>query len=274
MKIVVMLTCFNRKDKTEKCINTIIENSSDHELIFIVSDASSTDGTIEMLKNKKKNIDIRIINCSNDTYYSKGMRKSIEYLFYNKDLKPDYVLLVNDDVEFKKGFLNSIIDKSKNKNSIIVGATCNENGILSYGGIKYLNKNSIKYRKIDINENDEICDTFNANCVLIPYVFMKKVGNIDINYNHGLGDFDYGLSFKRNNIKIFSSDNYVGICNNNSIKNTWNDSSLSMFTRITLKENIKGAPFRQWFYFLKKNFGILIAIRSSITPYIRIFLRK
>ena len=41
-----------------------------------------------------------------------------------------------------------------------------------------------------------------------------------------------------------------------------------------LKESPKGLPSKQWFYFLKKNFNINYAVWKSITPYIRIILKK
>ena len=46
------------------------------------------------------------------------------------------------------------------------------------------------------------------------------------------------------------------------------------FPDIRLKESVKGAPFKQWFYFLKKNFGIFTAVIHAFTPYIRIILKK
>ena len=40
------------------------------------------------------------------------------------------------------------------------------------------------------------------------------------------------------------------------------------------KENIKGAPTKQWFYFLKKNFGYMAAVKGTLSPYIRILFGK
>ena len=97
---------------------------------------------------------------------------------------------------------------------------------------------------------------------------------MDEHYIHSLGDFDYGLSLKENGAKIYSSDHYVGTCNRNSIKGTWLDKSLPLKKRIALKETIKGAPAKQWFYFLKKNFGIGKAMVFTVTPYINLILGR
>ena len=119
-----------------------------------------------------------------------------------------------------------------------------------------------------------VCDTFNCNCVLLPDGVIRKVGNFDPMYRHSLADLDYGFKIRRAGYKIFISESYVGVCNRNSSKNSWRDTSLTRLERIRKKESIKGSPFKQWFYFMNKNFGFLTAVRYSISPYIRIVLGK
>lgn len=40
-------------------------------------------------------------------------------------------------------------------------------------------------------------DTFNANCVLLPFGTFKRQLVIDSHYMHILGEFNYGLEMKR-----------------------------------------------------------------------------
>lgn len=275
MKIIVLLTCFNRKNKTKKCIETLVKGNIGLDFNFIVVDDNSNDGTADMLFNMKDKYNINIIQGNGGLYYCGGMRTAMDFLLNNCEEKYDYLLMINDDVEFMSNSIKSLVEKSKKKkNSIIVGATKDDYGNLSYGAIKYLKKGKVCYKKISIDESMLECDTFNANCVLIPYIAFKQVGSIDKHYKHSLGDFDYGLDLKRNGWKIYTSNEFVGICNNNSIKNTWQDKSLSRIDRLKKKESIKGAPLRPWIYFLKKNFGIYAVIRYSLSPYIRIILGK
>ena len=91
---------------------------------------------------------------------------------------------------------------------------------------------------------------------------------------HSLGDFDYGLSLKKAGYEIYQSNSFVGTCNNNSNKGTWTDTTLNRTERIKRKESIKGAPTKQWFYFLKKNFGFFSAIKGTVTPYMRIIVKR
>ena len=181
--------------------------------------------------------------------------------------------MINDDVEFFENSIQSMISQSISQdNAVIVGAICNDCSKLSYGAVKYTS--GYTYHKMDIREWENPADTFNANCVLIPYDAFEQVGAMDPFYKHSLGDFDYGLSLKKAGYAIFQSIGFAGKCDNNDSKNTWADVSLKRLERIKKKENPKGAPTKQWFYFLKKNFGLPMAIRGVVTPFIRILIGK
>lgn len=273
MKVAVIFTCFNRKSKTIDCIQRIVNSNPSCRFSFIVTDDGSTDGTHIALEKLKKKYDITVLEGDGNLFYSGGMHMGMEYLKNKHDQKYEYVLLINDDVYFYPHSIETMISQSKEqKDAVIVGAIQNEKGSLSYGAIKYLH--GIKYRYLTIKEWYKPADTFNGNCVLIAYIWFNIVKTMDNIYRHSLGDFDYGLSLKRSGAKIYSSKEYIGMCNRNTIKNTWLDKSLGKLERIKKKEDLKGAPIKQWFYFLKKNFGILTAIKSSLTPYIRIFLNR
>ena len=273
MKILAVFTCFNRKDKTKECIYTITKGNPNCDFTFVVVDDGSTDGTYEMLNVMQKQYDIHCIRGNGNLYYSGGMRTAMSYIIENKIKQFDYLLMMNDDVLFYPNSIEQILEESRLKaNAVIVGTTQGSDGKLSYGAIKYIK--GLHYKKCDISESDINVDTFNANCVLVPFKIFLEIGTIDNMYTHSLGDFDYGLAIKKKGYKLYPSTQYVGLCDNNSLSGTWQDTSLTMRQRIKKKESVKGAPTKQWFYFLKKNFGLCIAIKGSITPYIRILLGK
>ena len=273
MKIAVILTCFNRKEKTENCIRNIVNGNPSHDFSIVVVDDDSSDGTPELIGQMKQEYKIHLLQSGGDAYYSGGMRIGMRYVLEELKESFQYVLLVNDDVLFYDGAIEKIIEQSRGQNqAVIVGATCDDAGKLSYSAIKYTK--GISYKKLAVTEWETNADTFNANCVLIPWDIFKRTGVIDEKYVHSLGDFDYGLDMKRKGAVLHVSKEYVGVCNNNPVKNTWTDTSLGMRERIRKKENVKGAPTKQWFYFLNKNFGLFTAIKGSITPYIRIIIGR
>lgn len=321
MKVCVMLTCFNRKDKTLNCIKSLISGNK-CQVDFIVVDDGSTDGTGAALEDLAKELyerdsehaSIEVIAAAGGLYYSGGMRRAMEAAkarygsignnttrndAYQPETgdndiekescqEPDFYILANDDVEFDRGVLDGLMHaQSVNEHkendltgdltphgsqTVIVGAMRDDSGKCSYGGIKYYS--GIHYKQIGPDAADRGCDTFNANFVAVPKEIFKAVPIIDPVYVHSLGDFDYGLQIKKAGYRIEVTDHFVGTCNNNPSTGTWNDRNLSRIERIKRKESVKGAPAKQWFHFLKKNFGIGYACAYSVTPYIRILLGK
>lgn len=270
ISVTILLTCHNRREKTKRCIESIYDER--YKIKYVVTDDGSTDGTAEMLQQMKKIYDITILQGDGTLFWCGGMRKSIEYASRMKD-KPDYILFVNDDVLFLKGAIKNVIVKSqKENNAVIAGATRNKEGMLTYGGIRY-EKKGIRYRKVEIMDQKK-CDTFNCNFVLLPRDVFEMSGNFDSHYHHAMADFDYGLYITRLGYGIYTSEEYVGICEKNSKSGTWEDYTLSRMDRLKKKEEWKGLPYREWYYFLKKNFGYTVAIWHSITPYLKILLGK
>ena len=273
-EIVALFTCFNRKEKTEKAIRSLVEGNPQIDFSFIVVDDRSSDGTPEMLKNmNNEGYKITCIDGTGTLFYSGGMRVAMQTLLDQDAQDYDYVLMMNDDVDFYKEAIERMVSQSQKKqDAVIVGVTCDSEGNYSYGAIKY--KKGIKYVGLGIEFEDTVCDTFNANCVLIPKKWFVKSEGMDPRFIHSLGDFDFGLSLKALGAQIYPTGFYVGICEPNSKAGTWADTTLGIIERIKRKENAKGSPTSIWFYYVKKHFGTVTAVRAVITPFIKIFLGK
>ena len=271
MKILGLMTCFNRKEKTVNSIKKLMDGNFDIDFHFIVVDDKSNDGTAEALKCFGDNV--TILTGTGGLYYSGGMRMAIDYAKNKKCLEYDYVLLFNDDVDFFDSCINSTISFGY-KGEIIVGATINSKGKMSYGGVKRRSTFSPAFDIVMSDKNRVYCDTFNANCVLIPGDVFIQLDNIDPIYGHSLGDYDYGLSASKQGFKIVVTDFYVGKCENNPVSDNWLDKRKSRKERLKLKESVKGLPCKIWFHFLYKNYGIVSAIVFSISQYVKIIIKK
>lgn len=274
--ITVIMTCFNRKEYTLRCVKSLHATSGylpDWKFRYVIVDDGSTDGTKEaVLEYANANaLQVDVVDGNGKLFYTGGMRMGISYAKEHFS-QTGHFMLINDDVRFDEKALADMIEDSKNKDYVIVGATKDDDGKYSYGGVKYVK--GIHYRAVTPEDSNLSCDTFNANCVLIPENIFRNIPNMDEGYNHSLGDFDYGLQIKRKGYEIFVHNQYIGICNKNSVKGTWNDISLKRLERLKKKESLKGLPRKEWFHFLKKNFGIWTALTRSVTPYVRIILGK
>lgn len=268
-RVLGLMTCYNRREKTVNSIEKLISGNPGIQFSFIVADDNSKDGTKEALEQFSN---VQVLRGDGNLYYSGGMRLAISEA--NKgDREYDYCLLFNDDVDFFGGSIEKLAGKCRD--CVWVGPTCDTDGKLSYGGVVKVSRwrPTLPIVKSD-SADGRSCDTFNANCVLIPWDIFRRADNIDNTYTHAMGDYDYGFSFIKSGVGIKVSDSYVGVCCDNPVKGSWRDTSLPRKERLRLKESPKGLPRKEWFHFLKKNYSVITAIVYSVIPYLRIVFRK
>ena len=271
--LLIIFSAHDRMDKTRECLYSL--DDIRYDIRYIAVDDGSVDKTAEMLRDfaREKDRNVDILNGDGRLYWAGGMRKGMKYVL-SKGIESDYVLLVNDDVKFYENAIRKMTDTADaNPGFCIVGATCDKNGTGTYGGFRY-NSHSVKETSIDMDDPDRSCDVANMNAFLMPYDVFCRIGMFDVHYTHKMADFDYCFELNRNGIGVLVTDYYVGVCEKRTIKSTWEDRDISRFERIRLKEDPKGLPAKEWFYFLRKNFGLKHAVWHSITPYLRILMGK
>ena len=278
-RILGIFTCFNRREKTLKCLASLQSQNESLDFRFLAVDDNSRDGTAKALEAWPE---VTVIHGSGNLYYTGGMRVGIQRA---KELGEayDYVLLFNDDVEFYPHAVERLadlaesegpIDAGKKNGTILVGAACDRKGNLSYGGIKKKSRFRPSFQIMMGGQGREFCDTFNANCVLIPWNIFRTGPDMDGHYRHSLGDFAYGLQLREQGNVIAVSDFFVGICEDNPPDGTWRDPHLSRRERLRLKEQPKGLPAGEWFYFIRNYFGFFSACVYTAVPYIKIMLGR
>jgi len=277
--IAVLLTCHNRKEKTLCCLRNLFSCAlpENHELHVYLTDDGSTDGTAESVKEKFP--EVKIIQGNGNLFWNRGMRLAWETAA--KERAYDFYLWLNDDTNLYSNALIELlqVSNSKNNDSIICGTTCavgNKENI-TYGGGKIVNGNTISIPNGDgnvvfiPNGKEQECECFNGNVVLIPKYVFDKVGFNDSHYNHSFGDIDYGLFARKKGIKSYVSPSIIGECEGHSEKiPIWDNSKYSFKRRWRNLHSPFGLNPAELFYFNKKHFGILLAIRRHISIYIRV----
>lgn len=276
--VTVMLTCFNRIKYTVPCVRALVEGNPNVSFHFIVTDDNSTDGTKEALG--KLPYSMTLLSGNGQLFWNGGMEKALDYALTQAE-KTDYYLLVNDDVLFFDGAIEALIKRQKGaeegktgSQAVIVGSTSDKSGRTSYGGVKLLSKHFARFALIEPSETYKECDTFNGNCVLIPREVFFKTGNVDRIYRHSMSDYDYGMRIRKLGFMIYNSVEHVGSCNDNDVAGSWRDTTLTRGERLKKKESPKGLPRKDWYHFIRKNYGFFPALYHSVTPYIRIILGK
>lgn len=267
-EIAVLMTVFNRKDKTLNCLKDLSRMSIPEGYSYEVwlTNDGCTDGTSESVKREYPYT--HIIDGDGNLYWNRGMWKAWDAASRHKEY--DYYLWLNDDIVLYENSLEKLIEESichKDK-CIIVGPMqfVDHHGV-SYGGV-------VNHKRITPKGQAERVDYFNGNLVLVPKYVYEQIGNLDYHYSHGHGDTDYGLRAKEVGIESYLVGDYLGECDRHEhVKKCW-DSNCSIKQRFNNLYHPTGYPPKEAFYFEKKHYGLMTATFHQITLYLRVLFPK
>lgn len=261
--IAIIITVFNRKEKTLDCLQELSKQilKEDINKDIYITDGGSNDGTFEEVKEKFPKVDIEV---KNGVFWNRGMHRSWERAAANK--KYDYFLWLNDDVTLSSDCIQTLIDASKEKEdkAIIVGATTDTKTKqkLTYGG-------RIEGKGIPpINGKLTKVDYFNGNIVLVPAFVYDTLGNLDYYYTHSKGDFDYGIRAKKAGIEVFQCGKALGECDEHPRIDRWCDPEVPFKDRWKMLYKPNGMPPHETFH-LEKKTNIAEALFHYFTVHLR-----
>jgi GT2 family glycosyltransferase len=219
--IAVLLTCYNRREKTLECLQALHQQTIPEacQLHVYLVDDGSTDGTAEAVQNCYPDVSIR--KGDGSLFWNGGMRCAFHAA---EEIDPDYYLWLNDDTVLDPSALTTLLNSLAELNSqgsdraIVVGSTLDpDTHIPTYGGVKQTYWwHPVKFHYIEPDPKQvKGCDTFHGNCVLVPRLVANLVGNLSAAYTHNLGDYDYGLRARRQGCTLWMAPGYVGTCSGN-----------------------------------------------------------
>ena len=266
LKIAVLMTCHNRKEKTLACLKSLYDNViPDGYLleVFLVDDGS-IDGTADGVMEKYP--DVKIICGNGNLYWSGGMRLAWSVAAKNNF---DYYIWLNDDVLLFENSLRALLISALNtKNSAIICSAMISESLdqITYGGTM---KGSKKTHVPDGTLSE--CQIINGNCVIIPKFVFDVIGNIDKIFHHGIGDHDYGLRAIEAGLKCYVAPDVIGICNSNTLPPKWLSNKYSFIQRVKFLYS----PLRKsypvvYFIYVRRHFGLFQAVKQFIFIHIRV----
>lgn len=261
-KIAILLTCYNRKDKTINCLTSMykalelytVEMTFD---VFLVDDGC-TDGTSDAIKELFSNINV--ISGSGNLFWSGGMILAWETALM-QDEKYDAFLLLNDDVILFEDFFTSLLVshefclKEYNQSGIYVSSTKDMvSSKISYGGTLITHRGvRIKSNLVKPSDTPIVCTMANANILMVTKSVVEKIGILDKKYNHQFADFDYTLVASKKRIPVLVCPGFGGYCADDHGKD-WLEPGSSLEKRINFLYSPLGLSYNDQIYYLKKNF--------------------
>jgi GT2 family glycosyltransferase len=261
-RINAVLTSFNRRKATLACLRALAVSaqSAQVDLEAILVDDASPDGTAAAVRDAFDWVEV--IDGAGDLYWNRGMHLGQARAMADQ---PDYLLWLNDDTQLFPGALARLIDPSvrlaalSGQAVIMVGSTVDRvSGRMTYGGAVARSRlHRFSYRLVGNDSQPVACDTMNGNCVLIPFAVAQRIGNLDLTYEHAMGDTDYALRARKAGIGVFVAPGAVGHCSSNPQAGTFDDASLPWRRRWRLMLGRKGLPVRSWWHFTRRHGGLL-----------------
>lgn len=219
--VAVLMTCFNRRETTRRCLEILSSEIDGLSLDYTlyVTDDGSTDGTADLAKEEFGATVLR----GQGLYWAGGMSRA-EIASKTAANAPSltHLLWLNDDVELLPGAMSKFLSHSRRfPGAIIVGAMRSrklEGEHTTYSGFCRTGRHPLRFELITPSDNFQFVDTFNGNLVLVPIRAANLIGRIDGGFAHALADLDYGLRARAAGIKIVLVPGYVGICERNAAK--------------------------------------------------------
>ena len=267
--IAVLLTVFNRKDKTLQSLERLYKllPLDGYQVDVYLTDDGCTDGTPEEVAEQFPQVNI--IHAIGDLFWNRGMWTAWDTAAKAKDY--DFYLWLNDDTFVYDNMLKVLTHSAveTNEKAIIIGATeSTDHSAITYGG-------RLKNGSIPKPDGCLIkVDYFNGNIVLIPRAAYKVLGNLDHYFTHSKGDFDYGMRAKKANIAMFQAGEVLGECDAHPTFDKWCNPNVPFVQRWKMLHRPNGMPPKEIFHLERRHKGLVMACCHYLTIYLRCLCPK
>ena len=241
MNVAIIITVFNRIDKTLKCLDWLFRSIASYDNLNItvyLTDDGSTDDTSNVIKETYCKYNIRILKGNGSLFWNGGMNNSWQTAV--KDGGFDGYLWLNNDSYVYTNLWQEIMDadaysrENFDKGGIYVGSTYNEDKTgLSYGGFNFVNKITLKDEFIIPNGEFQQCECAHGNITYVSHDVVAKMGVLYAGYQHGGGDHDYTYVAQKEGFPLLVLRAYVGECENDHPKKLGFD-----FNNMSLRQRI------------------------------------
>lgn len=207
MDLSIIIVSFNTKDLLGRCLESLLMTSA-KETEIIVVDNASTDGSVEFVEKRYK--DIKILRNKENLGFAKANNQGL------RQAKGKYCLLLNSDTEVKPDALSNLVEFAENNPQAgIVGAKLlNPDASIQpsiyhlptlWRAIKefWLGKKG-EYEKYALTGTDRVkVEALTGAAMIIPRKTIEKVGLLDERYFMYFEDLDFCRRVKNAGYKVY-----------------------------------------------------------------------
>lgn len=265
--VAVVMTVFNRRETTLRCLDQLRSQELPHGIrleVFMVDDRS-TDGTSTAVRADHPQV--HVLEGTGSLFWTGGMHLADRTAWL---AEPDYLLWLNDDVDLDPDAVAVLLQSARQTSglAIVVGAVTDPtSGEVTYGGHRRVGR-PLDLEIVAPNGSIQSVDTMNGNVVLVPSPVRSVVGPPDLVFAHNMADMDYAFRARSLDFDVVLAPRSVGRCEPNRRKHEWHDPSVPLRERLELVRSVKGMPLSEWWVFTRRHTGSWWP-RYFVSPYLR-----
>ena len=258
------MTCFNRREKTLRCLKALQEGwekaGNGLSLSVFLTDDGCTDGTADAIREHAFRFPVHILQGTGDLFWNGGMINSWKAAIAEGGF--DGYLWLNDDTYALPEFWEDLITaddysmKTYGRRGIYVGSTKDAGtGAFTYGGFNLISKLTLhdQFVKPD-GKTFQPCQAAHGNITYVSQEVADKMGVLCEKYWHGGSDHDYTYLAYKAGFPILVLPHYSAVCKNDHIGSSFDPSSLSLKERIKSARSPKGFNLHNTLLFNKRCF--------------------
>lgn len=252
-RIAVLVTVFNRKDKTLACLKDVYSLSvhdGDKMDVFLV-DGGSSDGTPQAIAEFFPGVNVEVCD---GLFWAGGMRRAWNMALAS-GIDYTHFFLINDDTRLYPETLISLFHcEASFPGGVYIGATKDPvTGKCSYGGRRLVRPGHEKSLMCVPNGIIQRVELGNANIMLVSHEAYEKLGILSDLYTHGIADYDYTMAAVKAGISVVLAEDYCGECRDDH-GNPWVAQNSSLRERIKYLYSPKGLAYREYMFYVRKFF--------------------
>ncbi len=224
--IAVILTVFNRREKTVSCLKHLFAAAEAAKetvsLTVFLTDDGCTDGTAEAVRQEfpqSSNLIVHIIQGDGNLFWAGGMRKAWQAAI-DSGTPWDYYLLINDDTYIYNNVFPQLFEaidhgyRLTGRYGMASGITCQPGHPqeITYGGLNFVNKTKGRQELVKPTGKPQHIDLTHANILLVHHSVVEKVGIFHKGFLHSGADQDYGMMAARHGFPVYSTSIVCGEC--------------------------------------------------------------
>ena len=274
-KLAIIIPIHNGLMYTKRCLANLYQNiKSPKNIDIIISDDGSEDESAKWIIRNYPNV--KILYGDGNLWWSGAVNLGVKFAL--EELKTDYIVLWNNDIECEKDYFRNLFMILKDANpKLIIGSLVmyknKEKYILSFGG-----SINLKTAKKKLNFSGEILDSIELIEMEVDWLpgmgtiinknIINDIGYWDsINCPQVYGDIDFTLRAKKRGYQIISSPK-LKIFNDTVQTSILHQNSFKLLIKSLFYKNSNYNIY--WdFRFHRKHFKIGFIIFTLLEKYIR-----